>query len=51
LNLLQLLYADYKANPNATTLHKIQNVISDLNHNLPHCLNQRTFQIPLLQPE
>ena len=38
LNLLQSLYADYKANPSTTTLQKIQNVISDLNHNLPALL-------------
>jgi len=35
LNLLQSLYAQYKANPSATTLQKIQNAISDLNQNLP----------------
>ena len=38
LNLLQSLYADYKANPSTTKLQKIQNVISDLNHNLPTLL-------------
>jgi hypothetical protein len=38
LNLLQSLYAEYKANPNATTLQKIQNAISDLNHSLPALL-------------
>lgn len=38
LSLLQTLYAEYKANPNATTLQKIQNVISDLNQNLPALL-------------
>ncbi|HEY4053352.1 MAG TPA: hypothetical protein VGL74_06400 [Terriglobales bacterium] len=35
LNLLQSLYAEYKANPNATTLQKIQNAISDLNRDTP----------------
>jgi hypothetical protein len=35
LNLLQTLYGEYKANPSATTLQKIQNVIADLNQNLP----------------
>lgn len=35
LNLLQMLYSEYKASPNATTLQKIQNAISDLNQNLP----------------
>jgi hypothetical protein len=38
LNLLQSLYAEYRANPSATTLQKIQNVISDLNQNLPALL-------------
>lgn len=38
LNLLQSLYADYKANPSATTLQKIENVIADLNQNLPALL-------------
>ena len=35
LNLLQTLYSEYKADPNATTLAKIQTVISSLNQNLP----------------
>jgi len=35
LNLLQTLYNEYKANPSADTRQKIQNVISDLNQNLP----------------
>lgn len=38
LNLLQNLYGEYKSNPNSTTLQKIQNVISDLNQNLPALL-------------
>jgi hypothetical protein len=38
LNLRQTLYSEYKANPNSTTLAKIQNVISDLNQNLPSLL-------------
>jgi hypothetical protein len=38
LNLLQSLYSEYKANPSGTTLQKIQNVISDLNQNLPTLL-------------
>lgn len=38
LNLLQTLYGEYKANPNSTTLQKIQNVISGLNQNLPALL-------------
>lgn len=38
LNLLQSLYAEYRASPSATTLQKIQNVISSLNQNLPALL-------------
>jgi len=38
LNLLQTLYNEYKANPSASTRQKIQNVISDLNQNLPALL-------------
>lgn len=38
LNLLQGLYNEYKANPNATTLQKIESVIADLNQNLPAVL-------------
>ena len=38
LNLLQTLYGEYKASPNSTTLQKIQNVIADLNQNLPALL-------------
>ncbi len=35
LNLLQTLYNEYKAGPNATILAKTQTVISSLNQNLP----------------
>ena len=45
LNLLQSLYSEYKADPNGTTLQKIQSVISDLNQNLPALLSQRTLGI------
>lgn len=38
LNLLQGLYNEYKANPNARTLQKIESVIADLNQNLPAVL-------------
>ena len=38
LNLLRTLYDDYKASPSPTKLQKIQNVISDLNRNLPALL-------------
>jgi hypothetical protein len=34
LNLLQSLYAEYKASPSATTLQKLQSVISAMNQNL-----------------
>ena len=48
LNLLQTLYSEYKANPNSTTLQKIQNVISDLNHNLPTLLESAHISNPTL---
>jgi hypothetical protein len=35
LNLMQTLYNEYKSNPRLTTLEKIQNVVADLNQNLP----------------
>jgi len=38
LNLMQTLYNEYKANPSSTTLQKIQNVVADLNQNLPALL-------------
>ena len=38
LSLLQTLYSEYKTNPSATTLAKIQNVISDINQSLPGLL-------------
>jgi hypothetical protein len=38
LNLLQTLYNDYQANASTTTLQKIQNVIADINTNLPALL-------------
>jgi hypothetical protein len=48
LNLLQSLYADYKARPSATTLQKIQNVISALNQNLPAELESAHLSNPTL---
>jgi hypothetical protein len=48
LNLLQSLYNDYKANPDGTTLQKIQNVISDLNQNLPALLQSAHIGNPVL---
>ena len=48
LNLLQSLYADYKANPSPSKLQKIQNVISDLNQNLPALLQAAHIGNPVL---
>jgi len=48
LNLLQSLYSEYKADPSATTLQKIQNVISDLNQNLPALLESAHIANPVL---
>ena len=48
LSLLQSLYSEYKANPNATTLQKIQNVISDLNQNMPALLQSAHIGNPVL---
>jgi len=38
LNLLQSLYNEYKASPSQGTIQQIQNVISDINQNLPALL-------------
>jgi len=38
LNLLQVLYNEYKANPSNAVLQKIQNAIGDINQNLPTLL-------------
>jgi hypothetical protein len=48
LNLLQTLYGEYRANPNDTTLGKIQNVIAALNQNLPALLESAHLSNPLL---
>ena len=48
LNLLQTLYGEYKANPSATTLQKIQNAIADLNQNLPTLLQSAHISNPML---
>jgi hypothetical protein len=48
LNLLQSLYNDHKANPSNTTLQKIQNVIADLNQNLPALLQAAHISNPTL---
>jgi len=48
LNLLQSLYSEYKANPNGTTLQKIQNVISNLKQNVPALLESAHIGNPVL---
>ena len=48
LNLLQSLYSEYKANPNNTTLQKIQTVIADVNQNLPALLQAAHISNPTL---
>jgi hypothetical protein len=48
LNLLQTLYSEYKANPSASTLQKIQNTIADLNQNLPTLLQSAHISNPTL---
>ena len=48
LNLLQTLYSEYKAGPNATKLVKIQNVISSLNQNRPALLESAHISNSLL---
>jgi hypothetical protein len=48
LNLLQSLYAEYKANPSATAIQKIENVIAALNQNLPALLESAHFSNPTI---
>jgi len=48
LGLLQSLYNDYKANPSSATLQKIQNVVSDVNQNLPALLQAAHISNPTL---
>ncbi len=48
MNLLQTLYSEHRATPAATTLAKIQNVISDLNQNLPALLESAHLSNPTL---
>jgi hypothetical protein len=48
LNLLQSLYNEYKSNPNATTMQKIQNVIADINQSLPALLQAAHIGDPIL---
>ena len=48
LNLLQALYNEYKANPNANTIQQIENVIGDINQNLPSLLQAAHVSNPSL---
>lgn len=48
LNLLQALYKEYKANPNSTTMQKIQNAVADINQNLPALLQAAHISDPAL---
>ena len=48
LNLLQALYAEYKANPNATTMAKIQSAVAEINQNLPALLESAHISNQLL---
>jgi len=48
LNLLQAFYNDYKANPNASALQKIEGVIADINQSLPALLQAAHIADPVL---
>ena len=48
LNLLATLYNDYKANPSASALQKIQSVIADIDQNLPALLQAAHIGDPVL---
>jgi hypothetical protein len=48
LNLLLTLYNEYKANPNATSLAKIQDAINAINQHLPALLEAAHISNPLL---
>src|SRR3989442_5609251 len=48
LNLLQALYNEYKANPSANTIQQIENVIGDVNQNLPSLLQAAHISNPTL---
>jgi len=48
LNLLATLYNDYKANPSATALQKIQTVIADVDQSLPALLQAAHIGDPVL---
>jgi hypothetical protein len=48
LNLLATLYNEYKTNPSASTLQKIQGVIADIDQNLPALLQAGHIGDPVL---
>jgi hypothetical protein len=48
LNLLAALYKEYKADPNASAIQKIQSVIADINQNLPALLQAAHIGDPVL---
>jgi len=48
LNLLQALYNEYKTNPSANTIQQIENVIGDINQNLPSLLQAAHISNPTL---
>jgi len=48
LNLLATLYNDYKANPSASALQKIQSVIADIDQSLPALLQAAHIGDPVL---
>jgi hypothetical protein len=48
LNLLQALYNDYQASPNASNLQKIESVIADINQSLPALLQAAHIGDPVL---
>jgi hypothetical protein len=48
LNLLQALYNQYKAAPNASTLQKLQGAIADMNQNLPALLQASHVNDPVV---
>ena len=48
LNLLAMLYNEYKTNPSASTLQKIQGVIADVDQNLPALLQAAHIGDPVL---
>jgi hypothetical protein len=48
LNLLQTLYNQYNGSPSPTTIQKIQNVIADINQNLPTLLQAAHISDPVL---